>query len=93
MNFETFGGGMRTGLGPLGIVTGARAAGVGVAAGSVAVTELWAAAESAGAGGCVLMPATPPGDAHAAVTRMVPAAVANRVVCPDRMVSTRIRYR
>ncbi|GIH92210.1 hypothetical protein Psi01_28400 [Planobispora siamensis] len=64
------------------------------AGGIVAVIGPSAAiASAAGAGGRVLMPATPPGDEHAPVSRMAPVTTANRVICPDRMVSTRIRYR
>ncbi|GAA4186781.1 hypothetical protein GCM10022252_19370 [Streptosporangium oxazolinicum] len=46
-----------------------------------------------GVGTAVLMPATPPGDAQAPVTSTAPVTAANRAMCPDRMISTRVHYR
>ncbi|GGK44634.1 hypothetical protein Ppa06_00280 [Planomonospora parontospora subsp. parontospora] len=98
MNSETFGGGTGTGSSPWGGRT-ATGDGEGVAepvsaagGGIVAVTESGAATSSAEAGGTVLTPATPTGEAHAPVTRTAPATAASRAICPDLMMSTRISY-
>ncbi|GHH63766.1 hypothetical protein GCM10017673_05280 [Streptosporangium violaceochromogenes] len=94
MNFESLGGGTRTGSSPGGRETttcGIDVAG-GVGAGIVAVGApgTAATASAVGTGGRVLMPATPPGDAQAPAASTAPATIVNRAMCRDRMLSTRV---
>lgn len=90
MNFEILGGGTCTGSPAAGRGTVDSGPGVGAGIVAVATPGEAAATSTAGTGGRVLMPATPPGDAQAPVTSTAPLTVINRAICPDRMVSTRV---